>query len=249
MTNSVRVNNLSPGFHKATAANIPLIRIDANYTNDSKRVDPVVVYYDDQAVATFDKERDAIKLLNTDDQTPNFYTVMDTNTKLSIQALPLLPTDTTQIVPLGVKLEKDGPLSFNVRDIENMPSGLHIYLYDTKTGKTQDLTTDPHYKTDISRGTYENRFFLMFTKKDKQHIPVVNNELNAYSSGGKLFVYLLYGDATVAVTNMSGEVIWREAVSGTGYHEINYHFNTGVYVPTLYSNLGKQSKKLFIGNR
>ncbi|MCW3120631.1 MAG: surface protein [Flavipsychrobacter sp.] len=246
-TNAVRVTNLSPGFHKTTATDRPLIRLEAGYVNDPKHKDPVVIYYDDMAVNEFDKERDAVKLLNTDYNTPNLYTLLNTNTKLAIQAMPLPATDSTQIVPLGLQIEKDGPVTFNLRTMEYLPAGMHVYLYDVKTGKVQDMGADANYSTSIAKGRYDNRFFLMFTNKERNEIPVINSGLNAYSSGGKLFVYLVNGEGDVVVNNIIGQVIWKEHITSNGFHEINYKFNTGVYITTMLSNMGRQSKKLFIG--
>lgn len=246
MANSVRVTNLSPGFHKRSGSDKSLIRLEAGYSNDIRRVDPVVVYYDNMATEDFDREHDAIKLLNTDGNIPNVYTVLN-DKKLSIHAIPFVATDSVQIVPLGLQLEKDGPVTFNAKTIENLPSGMHVYFYDVNAAKVQDLTTDPRYSTSIGKGKYDNRFFLMLTNKDRQHIPVINGGLNAYSSHGKLFVYLLNGEGDVVVNNILGQVIWKEHISGNGFHELNYKFNTGISIATMYSDMGKQSKKLFIG--
>ena len=249
-TNSVRVNNLTPQFHKHSAApNRSLLRLQAGFSDDGKHSDPVVIYYDNMATDSFDNQLEAIKLLNTDGNTPNLYSVLNDKTILSIQALPAsADRDSTRIVPLGLQTMKDGWVTFDASDIENLPWGIHTYFYDTKTGVANELATNPKYKLQLSKGKYEGRFFLMFTLKDKGKIPYLNNDLNAYVSGGKLFVYLMDGKGDLAITNVLGQVISKEKLEGNGYHEVDLQASSGIYIVTLISDMGKQSKKVFIGN-
>jgi hypothetical protein len=87
----------------------------------------------------------------------------------------------------------------------------------------------------------------MLSKSAKVVAPAFNGELDAYSDGSNLFVYLVYGTGELVLTNAAGQVVERQQVSGTGYHEIGLNVSPGVYVATLYSGMGKQSKKIFIG--
>jgi hypothetical protein len=70
----------------------------------------------------------------------------------------------------------------------------------------------------------------------------------AYTSGGSLFVYMTGGEGDLAITNMAGQVVYRQPISGTGYQEVKLSVSSGVYIATLYSKQGKQSKKVFVGN-
>ena len=88
----------------------------------------------------------------------------------------------------------------------------------------------------------------MLTAKDKASIPVINTALNAYANGEHLFVYLTDGNGEVIVTDMLGQVISKNGISGNGYHEITLEVSSGIYIATLISDMGKQSKKIFIGN-
>jgi trimeric autotransporter adhesin len=245
--NNVRVNNLSPYYHKVTAgADVPLVRLDALFPGNTANPDPTVIYLNDQASGNFNNETDALKLLNTSVAVPNLYSWSGDAKKLSIQALHLLP-DSNIIVPLGLQTEVDGQVIFNARNIDNMPDGVHVYFYDIHAGKVQSLQTQPQYTTYLSKGKYENRFYLMLSNKDIKELPILRNELNAYSTGQSLFVYLLSDNADIVITNMLGQVLHREELTGTGYHEIKMKVSAGLYIATLYSGHGKQSKKVFIG--
>lgn len=245
--NNVRVNSLSPYYHRVTAgADLPLIRLEALFPGNTANPDPTVIYLNDQASDNFNNETDALKLLNTSVAVPNLYSWSGDEKKMSIKALHLLP-DTNNIVPLGLQTEVDGQVIFNARNIDNMPDGVHVYFYDIHAGKMQSLQTQPQYTTYLSKGKYENRFYLMLSNKDIKDLPILNNELNAYTSGQSLFVYLLSDKADIVITNMLGQVLHREELTGTGYHEIEMKVSAGLYIATLYSGHGKQSKKVFIG--
>jgi len=247
-TNSVRVNNLSPVFHRQSSVQAwPLLRLTAGFSGGAYS-DPVVIYFDDTVAAgPFDKNLDALKLMNTAVNVPNLYAIAPDTTTLSIQALPSLG-DTTYIVPLGLATMQDGQVTFNAKNIDNVPSGTHIWFYDTQTGMSQDLTTNPTYTVNIGAGKNNNRFFLMFTTHDKINIPGFNGELNAYVSGKTLYVYNTVGNGTLIITNMLGQVIDKQELNGNGYHQEQLNVVSGVYIVTLYSEMGKQSKKLFIGS-
>ena len=248
LTNSTRVNNLSPYYHRNQANQAPaLLRLDASFASNGSRSDPAVIYLDDSANGAFDKTRDALKLLNTDSGTPSLYSFSSDVTRLSIQALNA-NADTINIVPLGLQTQQDGQVTFNARNIDNMPGGMHIYFYDVKTAISQDLLSVPQYKVSLSKGQYDNRFFLMFTYKDKASLPVINGGLNAYASGKSIFVYLITGTGELVITDMAGQVLGKEQLSGTGYHEVKLNVASGVYIATMYSGMGTQSKKIFIGN-
>jgi len=152
------------------------------------------------------------------------------------------------MVPLGIQTERDGQVTFNARDIYEMPAGMHLYFCDTKTGAIQDMLTEPKYTVSLGAGKNDYRFYLLFSRKDKSALPVLNGGLNAYTSGKSLFVYVLNGKGDLIVTNMLGQAVARQELSGTGYHEIKLPVSAGIYIATFYSNNGKQTKKIFIGN-
>ncbi len=248
-SNAVRVTTINPFYHKQTAStDKPLIRLDAGFQAGNKRTDAMVIYFDDQATGQFDNNLDALKLMNTDIEVPNLYSVSPDQRILSIQAV-MPAADSFTIVPLGLSTGRDGLVTINTRSFENIPAGVHVWFYDTKTGVSHDIQSVPQYNINLAAGKYEGRFFLMFTNGEKIVIPPVNGELNAYTQGHNLFVYLTYGTGELVITNVGGQVIARQELSGSGFHEVTLNVSTGVYIATLYSGMGKQSKKIFIGNK
>ncbi len=246
-SNAVRTTNLNPHYFKQTASgDKQLIRLDAGFADNGNNTDPTVIYFDDNASADFDHKLDALKLMNTDAGIPNLYSQSTDEKTYSIQALKTLSD--SSIIPLGLKTDHDGLVKFNLRNVENIAPGMHIWFYDAKTGIVQDLRTEPQYQVQLTSGQYERRFYIELTSGIFVNIPGVNGELNAYSAGGNLYVYTTDDNADLVVTDVSGRVIVRQALVGSGYHEVQLHPASGVYIATLYSKTGKQSKKVFIGN-
>jgi hypothetical protein len=251
MDNRIRVNNLSPAFHKSIySENQPIVRLNASFENEIT-ADPAVVYFNDFATVAFDTELDALKLMNTDIRVPNLYSLMPQSERTSINAIPY-PTDSITRVPLGLKTETDNWVLLKATDIENIPPGMRVYLSDESTGLVQDLRINSECRVHLGKGTLENRFALLFSEKDLVQIAYANETFYAYLANGKPYVYTeLAGvkEARLIVSNMLGQVMLQKKLYGKGAHEIDSFLPTGMYVLTLYSQHGVYSIKIFIPNR
>lgn len=246
INNNARINDLTPYFHKPEPTTAPLLRLNAAF--DGRPVsDPVVVYFDGKAQSTFDKEMDALKLMNSDPQVPSLYVNAPGATTQSICAWPYLK-DTTDVIPLGLRTKQAGWITFTSPVIERMPFGWHIYLYDAKTRSRHLLDEKLKYRTQLDAGDYENRFFLMF---NESQFPDVEGVFNAYAKDGRLQL-LIGGIANekcdVSIANMQGQVILRKQFDGNGRYDIDAPFSSGVYIVSFYVKQHVFSQKIYIGN-
>lgn len=251
LNNNVRINNLSPDFHRRTSSNLPLLRLSAGFEDVTSVSDPLVVYFEEAATPAFDKAKDALKLFNTDSLVPNLYAIASNAAKLSIAAWPVLP-DSTKIIPLGLQLKRAGFITFNARDIENISSGVYVYLLDATTNTYHDLRQHPHFSMYLASGEYSNRFFIVFSKTELSSNTAIVETLNVYSFNGKLFVNcrLSSGEkGNLVVFNTQGQVVYRQQLSGDGLHEINTNLITGLYIVSLTTKESILSKKVFIENQ
>ena len=250
MDNRVRVNNLSPAYHKSSNdKNYPMIRVSAGFEDETQAADPVVVYFTDEASAGFDKNLDALKLFNTDKEVPNLYILTESNQKLSISALPE-PENLTTRIPLGIRTEKEGWLTFRSTAIENLPLNLHAYLYDELTGDISDLNSNPEYRVKTGEGTFENRYALIFSKTNYISDQTEDNFIAIFSNG-----ILVINDGVspdknrnLTISNLLGQVLYRSAVPETGQIEIHPAYPSGIYILTLTSQKGVRSQKIYISN-
>jgi hypothetical protein len=252
LTNVVRVNNLSAVFLKsATMETRPVIRLTARF-EEGTTADPVVFYFDESASLAFEKNSDALKLMNTDLLVPNLYSLTSDAARLSISALPY-PYDHTYVVPLGLKTEKVGWIIFHVRDMEQLPAGLHLFLVDAGAKINQDLTITPQYRFFAEAGVYETRFSLVFSLNNWIELPDTHADgFTIDYSGGevRLNLNLPPGEnGTLQVCNIIGQVMWRKEVSGNESIEISSHVSIGIYVVSLFREKGIQSEKIFIQHK
>jgi hypothetical protein len=250
MTNAVRVNNFSPVFHKLPGKDNPLLRVQAKYSGTNGGSDAAAIYFDNNCHREFELQFDALKILNTDTHVPNMYVNSPDGKKLSISAIPY-PSDSIDIIPLGLETSVDGEVEFAVSDIENMPYGTNIYFADAKTRTVAEAVAGSKYKIQLASGKHENRFSVVFSKTSLPTDIFSGNELHAYTANGKLYIYLnlITGDkGTFALVNTLGQTVARYELQGFGYHEIPIHISNGVYVASFYSQAGVFPKKMFLGS-
>jgi hypothetical protein len=249
--NGVRVNNFNPAFHKSEEYEPkPLIRLTAGLTEKDSEQDAVTVYLEDSATPAFDKEFDALKMMNTDDLVPNIYALSSDAQRLSISAIPTLHDSLTRI-PLGLKTARDGIITFNALAIDLIPEETHIYLQDRQAGIYHDLRINPKYSSYLPAGVNEDRFALVMSLKDMKDNTFSDNEFYVFSSGGKLFVNLnLASDngGDLLLYDLLGRNLLQTTLRGNGRHEIDLSLNTGIYIVCFLSDTGMHSKKVFISN-
>lgn len=246
INNNARTTSLSPVFQSFAP---PLIRLSAGFSDDGLAADRTVFYIDDNAAANFDTKRDALKLMNTNKDVPSLYAVAADTTKLSIHAFAY-PHDST-VLPLGIKTERDGWITFNAPQIQLISASLHIYLFDDKDKSYHDLRSNNNYRLYLSSGKYENRFSLVFSTNELGATTADDATFNAYFSAGKLIVNtnMTYDDKAVLVMiNMQGQTIWHSSFTGNGTYNVNTRLSNDVYVVRLVAGKQEHSKKIFINN-
>ncbi len=250
MDNRVRVNNINAVFQKAAHYETrPIIRLTAKYADDTNPGDPLVIYLNDWATEAFDKDLDALKLMNTDVTSPNFYTLSPDADRLSINAIPY--PEIASEVSLGLKNEQDGVVSFEAGQIENIPAGLHIYLADKKTRINTELQQSGGYKLFLAAGVDEGRFSLILSEHTLSENQANNDAFIAYSSGDKLVVSFtgeIGEKGDLSIRNILGQELWRRQLAGTGTHELDVPLRTGVYVVSFSTGKIIYSKKIVINN-
>jgi fibronectin-binding autotransporter adhesin len=246
----VRVNDLSPQFHKSVKINqYPLVRLSASF-KENQRADHVVVYMDDNAIEGFNPGLDALKLMNTDPAVPSIYCRTNDATNLSIHAIPY-PVDSNTIIPLGITSAKTGWIKISVSLMENLPPGIYVYLVDSLTRVNRKLENKINHDVFIQEGDNLNRFTLVFSHSDLEHSPPGEDGFDAYRSGNQIHVYIDHSlgvKAKLFINNMLGQTLMHEELNGGGNHVIQHRFPPGVYILNLHTSSGILSKKLYISN-
>jgi len=252
MDNRVRVNDLSPAFHKSgDYFSRPLIRLSAAFAEHPEHPDYAVVYFEDPSTPGFDKDKDALKILNTDTEIPSLFIQTNRKERLSINALPET-IDSLQVVPLGMISEKEGYVEFSLTSTGFELSGFRIYLVDSVTGIIQDMEKSNHYRFFSGKGEVCNRFALVFSYNNLEHIPPDKDAFDVYLLNSKLHVFMdlsLGTRAQLVVSNMLGQTVFETGVIGSGHHDFDFHHPGGIYVVSLHAPKGIQSRKIYIPKR
>jgi len=253
MDNNVRVIDLTVPLTKSDANSRSLIRLTAEFSDDTVSIDPVVIYFDEKATDNFDGQLDALKLMNTDLMVPNLYTVGSDGEKLSISALPII-SDTLYRVPLGLKINRDGNIIFKIDTLEGNLEDLEIYISDRIAGIKQDFLPGKNYEVYLATGQYENRFFLEFLNLGTG-VPdySLNDDLfSIYCFNGilRLNIWTLPGaEGTLMISNITGQILIINNYYESGYYELNPRLKNGIYIVNFISGTKKSSKKIFILNK
>jgi len=250
MDNSVRVTDLTHPLTKSDNNSRSLIRLTAEFSDDTVSVDPLVIYFDEKASDKFDGQLDALKLMNTDFMVPNLYAVGSDGVKLSISALPLI-SDTLYKVPLGLKINRDGKIVFKIHDLEGNLADMEISISDIVAKTEKDLLSGKDYRLDLSTGQYDNRFFLNFRNIGTgiPDNPAGDDLFSVYCSHGILklkITTLPAAEGTLIISNLTGQVPLIKKYYEPGYYELNPGLKNGVYIVSLLSGTKRYSKKIFI---
>lgn len=246
-TNQVRVNNLNPLFFKNSATGpTSYIRISARHEG-SETADYMVVYFNDGMIEDFDPATDALKLMNTDPSVPNIYTQSRDDKDLSIDAINY-PIDNTVSIPLVVNSGKKGTITLKATQVVELPHGYYLYLKDNQTGKIQDLQSSPEYRYDANEETLLERFSILLSKSKLSQEILGTKSFNAFIQDGTVYLNLSLKEeqVMVQVTDLMGRTILQTSVYGEGNHKLGLLKATGVYIVSLYTDMGIISKKIYL---
>lgn len=251
INNNARTTDLSPVFHKSTFrtggddTSKVLIRLSANFSDQPQSADPLVVYTAAEASPNFDTAFDAIKLMNIDDYLPNLYSIAEDKSKLVINGLS--GVDISTIVPLGIKTERDGTINFTLRDLENWPTDLKLYLKDAETGIYKDLQENSIYKVNLKKGIVENRFSLCCIPSDGK-----NDIFMVYGTGDERYVKIKLAkeqSGKLVISNVIGQVISSTPINGNGEYKLDELMSNLVYFVSFITPNSSHTVKILVTDR
>ena len=256
MNNSVRIADRTQYFAKSTSSgrstDVPLLRLSIMFTDDPLSLDPFVLYMDDLATSGFDSDLDARKLLNTDFSVPNLYALLPGGEKTSIDAIGPYFGDPLEI-PLGVKTNREGKLSFGLLDLDSWFRDFELYFFDAVTDARLKLTEDFEYEVLLEAGEHHNRFFLelqdltVSTVQTKVH----EEAFTAFAFDGyiKTRIFDLSGNRGIlSLYSIDGQLVSRQEITAPGDYEFEAPRNQGIYIVNYISGIHGSSVKLYIGN-
>lgn len=251
INNKARLTHLSETHRKINSIPFHTARLNVKFAK-SKIADPCVIYFSADATATFNKNLDAIKLMNTSETVPSIYSLKGKH-KLSIQSAP--PVTLSSKIPLGLAVKRSGEHSFEYSGLSTTPSGLFVYLYDSLNKKYIDLKHDPAYRIQLSAGEHNQQFSLIFSwhRLSNQLLAESNTTPDAFQLQvlhRNLFIVLpstINAKKSVQLSNVLGQkLIQKDFIQG-GKYLIMQQLSSGVYFVTVIEGKIVSSKKILIG--
>lgn len=188
----------------------------------------------DDATTIFDNAFDAYKLFGYSRQ-PQIFT-NDGSTLYSINCLPI-DMDSYSL-PLNIRIQETGEHQLTFNEIENISDLFVLKLEDLKTNNTVTVTSELIYPFTYTEGDGEDRYILHFSNitdvDENQNTP--ENTVSIYSTGNSIFVKNLKGNklsGTVTVSNIIGQVVYKQELNNRNQDIINTNLNTGIYIVSV----------------
>lgn len=250
-SNAVRITNLTETLHKKDTTPVwPQLRLRCFFEGNKTKSDDAVFYINNEFTSHFDKEGDALKLMNTTAAVPNLYSISDDLKQLSISAIPIL-NDSLHIFPLGLNMLKGGKMILRLQEITKWPEAYRVYLYDAQTRVLQNLKDIPAYSFVSKPGLAENRFSLVFSLKDIQYLSGRQNDFKVYERDGNLYFALnpLLSDANISLSNMMGQEVYSQKITENSVQLLEVNVARGLYILSVSTAKGISSKKIFISGQ
>lgn len=247
-TNAVRVNNTNPVFHKSQNEELrSFVRLSAIIEDKSSIPDFAVVYFTNEAGKNFDKDYDALKLMNTDTTVPNIYSITENSEELSINAIPY-PIISTEVIQLGLNSQVKGTIKIRATEISNLPHGYKLYLKDNYNGRIQNLSNNPDYRLSFGEEKSIDRLSLIISTENLEQEALSAGSYNAYTKDGIVYIDLALSQeqVVVQVVDMTGRVILNNVVYGSGVHSIGKLSSSGIYLVNIFTDMGNVSKKVYL---
>ncbi|MFD1095894.1 T9SS type A sorting domain-containing protein [Salegentibacter chungangensis] len=252
MTNNVRVMNYSQPFLRTfqnAPESKPLIRLRAGFEEQAS-TDAAVVYFSTSARSEFEQDKDALKLMNTDVNVPSLFSLTSESKQVSINGISTKGISDINRIPLGIKTERSGWINIELSELENISSGLNIYLIDNKERTAHNLKNNGSYNFRMDTGADVSRFELVLSKQPITDPAIAfNDAFSVDNRFGQVKVYLNLENGEkglLRANNVSGQVLDAREVSGKQSIEIRGIRSSGIYIISLQTGKRKYSKKIII---
>ena len=227
--------------------NYKKIRLGFNSNNQYHR-QVLLGFMNEKATSGMDYGYDALLL----DDFPNDMYFLVGEKKLVIQGVGFFDVDAC--LPIGVKTNVEGEVSFILDAIENFDAEQAIYIYDNQTNTYHNLRTEM-FKVVLPIGINNTRFSLRF--KDKTLKVAQNSLTDAFQifyiqNGNSLEIKNNSIDLTVekvTLYTILGQSISSWKVENQEQENIKIpikNVSSGIYITKLKTSVGEISKKVIV---
>ncbi|WP_405609594.1 T9SS type A sorting domain-containing protein [Polaribacter sp. Asnod1-A03] len=153
-------------------------------------------------------------------------------------------------IPITILVDSDEPIFVRIDEQENISN--NIYLLDILEGNTQQLKTDDIVKLELSKGVYQNRFFIVF--KESKSLSIndenIDSNLNVFMDDKSNEISIINSDnlliEDVGVFNILGQNIktWNLNISDSEILLDANQLSTSVYIIKVKTSKGIITSKV-----
>lgn len=214
--------------------------------SNSQNSDLTRIRLKEDALVSFERKNDGIKLMSPVMSVPQIYTeAQGSCAGLACNALPL----NTERVDLKVRTGKAGTYKIAMVNKEKLKDVIRVMLVDTET-KAQTNLMEQSYTFDITTSTtaITSRFYVVITSQDINGTDVViGNGIRVYTAGNEVYLTGLNGKAGVNIFDAAGKLIYQfQNVENNLPFTINV---PGMYIMDINTENGNARTKLIINNK
>lgn len=214
--------------------------------SNSQNSDLTRIRLKEDALVSFERKNDGIKLMSPVMSVPQIYTeAQGSCAGLACNALPL----NTERVDLKVRTGKAGTYKIVLVNKEKLKDVIRLMLVDTET-KAQTNLMEQSYTFDITATTtaITSRFYVTLHTEEVSSTEIVNgNGINVYTAGNKVYLSGINGKAGVNMFDAAGKLICNFPVVE---NNIPLTISTpGLYIMDINTENGNVRTKLIINNK
>jgi hypothetical protein len=199
------------------------------------------------ATEQFDGAYDASKMLSTNDNDPQIFSILSSNEELTINIYPELTTN--RIVTLGFNTQVSGLFSITAGDLSAFDNNISIILEDHYDYVFTNLRQQNTYQFNSGVANTNDRFVLHFNITASYINPgtVMPNDINIYTYNNVIYIANILDDnAMVTIYNMLGQEILSQRLANITLNKVNTNLATGQYIVRVIGNTKVASQKVFV---
>ncbi len=228
------------------AENFMKIRLGYN-TNNAYHRQVLLGFMNEKATSEIDYGYDALNI----DDFPNDMCFLVRENQLVIQGVGFF--DANASLPIGVKADIEGKVSFVIDALENIPPDQPIFIHDNLSDTYHNIR-EQAYEVVLPVGTDDSRFSLRFmdkTLKVEQH-SIDSIEITPIQNGNMLLINNNLLDVNVekvSLYNILGQSISSWKIENQDQQNIRIpikNMPSGIYIAKVKTTNGESSKKIII---
>ena len=213
------------------------LRIAGNNVSNS-----TIIAFNENMTMGLDPSYDIGKMKGNPDIALYTRLVEDNGVDFAIQALPFSGLEEFEI-PVGIDVLETTILEFSAK--QEKLDNYNIVLEDRQENAFTNLRWDTYFAEVSESGT--GRFFLHFKDATAIGEALPQSKISCFAYNGKLIINNPENQKVIImVTNLTGQQLFTDNLSGQESREINLALPTGIYIVYFQTEISKSSNKIFI---